>query len=88
MTQLPTAIETLRNYIGRTVYHNGRICQLVEVLEDRPALVLIHADEHAIQANQFGDANRRAPTTVTVPVFERDGATPHPLFTQLRLASD
>jgi hypothetical protein len=62
----------LRTTIGSTVDYKGHLCEIIEILEDGPFLVLRCIDDgEEIQANQFGEAHRRAPETLTVPVFNK-----------------
>lgn len=77
-------MEQLRCLIGSRVRYEGATCEIIEVLEDGPALILQYADEHVeIQADQHGEAHRRVPTTVTVPILSPDGSHYHPAFLQL-----
>lgn len=82
-----TSILELRNLIGRRVDFRGRRLQIVEVLAEGPALVLMEpGGARPIQATQFNQAGRRAPDTWTVPLRGPDGA-PHPLLSELTLLS-
>ncbi|QKT04854.1 hypothetical protein HUS23_14055 [Ectothiorhodospiraceae bacterium 2226] len=74
----------LRILIGRRVRHQGQDCQIIEVLDDGPTLIL-QGDDAVIQANRFGEAHRRVPHTYTVPVCDEHGA-PHAEFLALKLA--
>lgn len=56
----------LRKLIGARARHNGEIYEIVEVIEDEPALVLQDETHSTIQADQYGEAHRRVPSTVTV----------------------
>jgi hypothetical protein len=56
----------LRKLIGARARHHGEIYEIVEVIEDEPALVLQDARHSTIQADQYGEAHRRVPSTVTV----------------------
>lgn len=73
----------LRSLIGRRVVWLGHHCEIVEVLEDGPMLVL-RSDEPArpIHGNRHGDAGRRAPDTFEVPVVDAQGRV-HPEFLAL-----
>lgn len=80
-------LEQLRRYIGRVVIHKGIRCQVIEVLEDAPALVLLDVEQHThIQDNQYGEPQRRVPRTYTVPLLDT-GETLHPEFVRLGLVS-
>ncbi len=83
----PTAVtvEQLRALIGERVRYLGRAWEIVEVLEDGPALVLQDVSHKVIQPDQHGEAHRRVPTTVTIPIFAPDGASLNPVFQSLDL---
>ncbi|HXH04071.1 MAG TPA: hypothetical protein VNN09_12225 [Candidatus Competibacteraceae bacterium] len=68
----------LRALIGCTLSYRGQPCPIIEVLEEGPALVLEESGASAIQANQYGEASRRAPRVHTVSVWNvhRNGANP------------
>ena len=70
MGTIDISIDQLRGMIGLQVYHRGTLCQVVEILEDGPALVLQDSQAQAtIQADQHGEASRRVPVVYTVPVL-------------------
>ena len=87
MTEIIITLEQLRGMIGLHVFHDGNLCQIVEVLEDSTSLVLqsIHTTD-AIQPNQHGDANRRVPATYTIPVLNTEKSELHPVFLSLELS--
>jgi len=64
----------LRKLIGRRCRHYGQSCTLIEVLEWEQVIVL-RCEEAIppIQADQFGQALRRASETRQVPVLDADG---------------
>jgi len=68
-------IQTLRQHIGRNVRHKNIIYEVIEVLEDVPALVLQDCEHHTkIQADQHGEAHRRVPETKTIIIpVDNDG---------------
>ena len=77
-------LPTLRELIGTRVQYQEQTCQIIEVLEDGPMLVLQCGNhEQVIQTNQYGDATRLAPKIISVPVLSEDGADYHPQFRQL-----
>lgn len=78
-------MDQLRNMIGLRVHYQGIPCQVVEVLEDGPSLVLVSIEEENIQADQFGNPKRRVPQTYTVPVLSADGKSIHPAYLSLDL---
>ena len=85
MDQLTVTIEQLRNMIGVEVWHEGTRCEVLEVLEDGPSLILVNADGATIQTDQFGNPSRRVPQTHAVPVLSNDGTALHPAFLALDL---
>ncbi|MGE0371407.1 MAG: hypothetical protein AB7Q01_05915 [Gammaproteobacteria bacterium] len=56
----------LRKLIGARARYHGRTYEILEVIEDEPALVLQDESHSTIQADQHGEAHRRVPSTVTV----------------------
>lgn len=56
----------LRTLIGLRARYHGRTYEILEVIEDEPALVLQDESHSTIQADQHGEAHRRVPATVTV----------------------
>ena len=86
MDEIIITLDQLRGMIGLKVRHHGLSCQVIEVLEDGPSLVLQNCKMvSTIQANQFGDANRRVPQTQTIPVLSPDKTELHALFLSLDL---
>jgi len=74
MTDKVDIITTLRQYIGCFALHRNRRFEVIEVLEDEPALVLQDCERHTtIQADQHGEAHRRVPqiVTITIPVDDK-----------------
>ena len=65
-------LDWLRSLIGRHVHYEQQRYQIIDIVLQDFALVL-QCDQpvHAIQANQYGSANRRVLKTVTLPVFEK-----------------
>lgn len=60
--------------------------EIIEVLEEDPALVLSDCEHHTvIQPDQHGEAHRRVPSTLTVPLFSRDGHDINPAVLDLEL---
>lgn len=79
-------VERLHSLIGHEVEFAGVPCQVIEILEDGPALILQHRHHlTTIQADQHGEAHRRVPTTITVQVYEEYGVTLHADFHSLNL---
>lgn len=75
----------LQALVGRQARYKGRRLVVLEVLPEPAAVVLTEpSGERPIQANQFGEVGRRAPTTWTIPVYQSDGSY-DPLFRELGL---
>lgn len=86
MSKIIITLEQLRSMIGLRLWHQGILCQVIEVLEDGPSLVLQSLKEApTIQPNQHGEATRRTPVTYTVPVLNNDKTELHPQFLALDL---
>ena len=84
----PTGISLpqLRQLIGRRVNHQGIACDIIELLEDIPALVLIDRGGKSVQDNQYGEPRRLVPQTYTVPILNASCDAFTPEFTGLGLA--
>jgi len=82
-------LEQLRSLIGLRMYHQTVLCQVVEVLEDGPSIVLqsLSSMQH-IQPNQHGDASRRAPTNYTISVLNEDKTELHSDYLALNLVEE
>ena len=77
-------MDQLRGLIGLKVIYQNQPWEIIEILEDGPALVLQDSQMHqVIQPDQFGEAHRRVPPTVTIPVFTLDKTELHPSFLSL-----
>lgn len=87
MSTITITLTQLRGMIGHTVIIDGKHYLIIEVLEAGTELVLqVKHHETFIQANQHGDAHRRVPTTLTVPVLTADKTQLHPSFLELDIA--
>jgi len=87
MTEINITLSQLRGMIGQRVVVESKRYQVIEVLENSTELVLqIEHKETNIQSNQHGDAHRRVPTTLTIPVLTADKMKLHPSFLDLDLA--
>ncbi len=65
----PLHMAYLRGLIGKQARYHGRVYEIIEVLDDVPSLVLRDCSHHTIiQADQHGEAHRRVPPTLTLPV--------------------
>lgn len=79
----------LRGLIGTRLRYQGQDCRIIEVLEPGPQLVLLCENASGvIQPNQYGDATRRVPRTLNLPVLSEDGEQFHPEFRLLGLPLD
>ncbi len=86
---MPTSsLQQLRKLIGQQVVHQGVCCQIIEILEHEPALVLqATGPREGIQDNQFGDPHRRVAEVYTIPLFDpQSSGEIHPDFLALGLA--
>ncbi len=65
-----TLANELQSLVGQTLTYQDESCIVIEILQSENTLVL-QCDKRkpTIQANQFGDANRRAPNYHSLPVF-------------------
>ena len=86
MSEIVITLDQLRGMIGLEAYHQGIACQVIEVLEDGPSLVLQAIALHGvIQPNQHGDPSRRVPQTFTVQVLTDSRRELHPEYLALDL---
>lgn len=85
MSPINISMDQLRSMIGVQVWHEGVCCEVLEVLDDGPALILVSVDGDTMQADQFGNPSRRVPQTHAVPVLSNDGEALHPAFLALDL---
>lgn len=77
------SVERLRRLIGAAVRHAGVDCRIIEVLEDGPSLVLQSEMGQSIQPDQYGEAHRWVPHTLTIPVFNDEKTELNPDFLAL-----
>ena len=76
--------EQLRDMIGLQVRYQNFYCQIVEILEDEPALILEDMEQHTgIQPDQHGEAHRKVPKTYTVKILTQDKLEYSPAFLAL-----
>ena len=79
----------LRALIGTRLRVRGQSCRIIDVLEPELALVLqCDSGASVIQPNQYGDATRRVPRTLQLPVLTPEGNDLHPDFRELGLPLD
>ena len=75
--------SSLSGLIGRHIEYEGIRYQVIDVLLDGPALALHQYDDSEIQSDQFGEAQRRAPKTHTLPVLNPADDDLHPVIIEL-----
>lgn len=72
-TMTLTESPQFAHLIGRTVIYNSCQFRIVDYIADEQALILRALKSQAsIQINQFGNATRRVPQTISVPVLSSD----------------
>ena len=84
MSELLISLKQLRGMIGINLFYHNKPCQVIEVLEDGPSLVLQYL-ENNIQQNQHGNAHRRVPETICIPIVSKDKKQLSDLFLSLDL---
>lgn len=73
MSTLEFSTHQMRGMIGLRVTYMETYCQVVEILDDGPHLVLESLERHiSIQADQHGEAHRKVPKTFTIPILSVD----------------
>lgn len=85
METIIISLTQLRGMIGQQVLHQGQRCLVVEVLEQNTELVLQIEAHQTIQPDQYGEARRLVPDTVTIPVLSADRTELHASFLALEL---
>ena len=83
MNDTPTSLSQLRQLIGARVRYLEELWQVIEVLDDGPALILENLGRRVVQQNQYGEGHRRVPHRVSVPVFNPDERSLSPDFRAL-----
>ena len=77
-------LHRLQDLIGKHLQYRGSYCQIIDILDEEPALILQDcADHKAIQSNQFGEANRRISPTYVVSLLNVRGDALNPVLSQL-----
>lgn len=78
----------LRGLIGTQVRFSDMNWEVIEIIEHGPELVLqslsTDSDRH-IQSNQYGDAHRKVPRTLSIPVIDPISGGFHALFVETGL---
>lgn len=85
METIVISLSQLRGMIGQRVIFQGQSCLVIEVLEQDIELVLQVEKHQTIQPDQYGDARRLAPDTITIPVLSPDRTELHSIFLTLDL---
>ena len=87
-TNFDISVQRLRDLIGLRVRYQDQDWQIIEVLEDGPSLVLQDCTTHTvIQPDQHGEAHRRVPNTLTIPLLAADKKELNPIFLDLDLVN-
>ena len=77
-------IDRLHTFIGSTIEHEGKTCQLIEILQAEQSMVFVcPSAQPVLQANQHGEAGRHVPQTYTVPMLSSIGNELHPVAKQI-----
>lgn len=76
-------LQILRELIGREAVVDGVHCQVIEILESGPRVVVCETIGVEIQSNQFGDPQRRVPRTHTLPLRSTVHDDLHPVVRTL-----
>lgn len=83
------SLTDLREMIGTRVRFENRSWEIVEILEDGPALILQDCNQQTvIQPDQYGEAHRRVPSTRTIPIFTPEGNTLSTVFLSMDLEEE
>ncbi len=73
MNRIVYTTEQIRSMIGLRVFFEENHCQIIEILDDGPLLVLQTLEHRSsIQADQHGEAHRKVPKTYTIPILSPD----------------
>jgi len=76
--------EQISDMIGLRVRYRDVYCQVVEILEDSPAIILEDLEQHiSIQPDQHGEAHRRVPKTYMIKILTHDKLEFSPDFLSL-----
>ena len=78
------SLEQLRGLIGRRIHYQGLDCQIIEVLEDGPSVVLQECTAHTvIQDDQYGEGHRRVAPTFSIPLWDAHSGEINPVLAEL-----
>jgi hypothetical protein len=81
---LPDA-ELLRRLLGRTVIHEGQRYRVIEVLDEKPLLVLQSLDQMQIQPDLHGRAKGHSAVYLTLPILNEARNAPSIELMALRM---
>jgi len=73
----------LYNLIGQQIVHEGKVCILIEIMDDGPSLVFQCNSEKKIQCNQHGNAHRKSSPTYTIHCLNEQKDDLHPVLKSL-----
>lgn len=78
--------DSLKRMVGRPVSYRGRSLRILDVIDDPPMLVLADdSDTRRIQGNAMGEARRRVPGTVEIPLEDPATGEPDPRLSEVFL---
>ena len=75
-------LSILQSHIGVYTQHQGRRCQLIEILQQQPPILVFRCetdDKPHIQSNQHGNASRRVPETYNISLLNDTATDLHPV---------
>jgi hypothetical protein len=66
--------QKLRKLVGQDFHYLSCDWRLIDILTDEDQVVLerLGTSAHALQPNQYGQASRRCPETLTLPISDRE----------------
>lgn len=66
--------QKLRKLVGQEFTYLSCQWRLIDVLPDEDQVVLqrLDSDGHSLQSDQYGQASRRSPETLTLPISDHD----------------
>ena len=75
-------LAILQPHIGSHIEHQGRHCQLIEILQQQPPILVFRCetgDKPQIQSNQHGNAARRVAETYNISLLNDTATDLHPV---------
>ena len=77
-------INQLHQFIGNEITYMGNRCQLIEILQDQPAFVLMCMEQHmSIQGDMHGNAHRMVNKTYTISCLSETHNDLHPVAKEI-----